>query len=210
MVFPKIVPTVSSIHKSATKIIHKAFVNPSLKELPKKIKFNYHGRGRKGWKSRHSGTVVPAFSGGQTKITMAFGKLGVQHRAQIQSNRQKLRVLSLDKLQFFINRNRLDPSKITIKEICQSGVAGKVIDGVTLIAKGAGSFNSKINIEVTRASASAIAAIEKFGGKVTTVYHDRKIIRAVLNPQKFMDIPKLLIPSGRKMIARFADFIQIY
>ena len=64
-----------------------------------------------------------------------FPKFGIQKRASLLKNRQSLRILSLDTLQHWINRKRLDPSRpITLKEIAESKVAGKVKDGVVLLA----------------------------------------------------------------------------
>ena len=50
------------------------------------------------------GTVIPAFAGGQTRITKAFGKFGVQMKERMLQERQNLRPLALDTLQvhFFI------------------------------------------------------------------------------------------------------------
>jgi large subunit ribosomal protein L15 len=51
------------------------------------------------------------------------------------ANQRKLRPIPLDKLQLWIDLGRLDASKkITIRDICLSGIAGKVKDGVVLLA----------------------------------------------------------------------------
>lgn len=126
--------------------------------------------------------------------------------SRLLAERQNLRPLSLDTIQHWINRKRIDPDKIiTIKEIAQSNIAGKLKDGVALIAYGAGSLTSKINIQVNRASPAAIEIIQSLGGTVTTVYNDSKTIHALLNPLKYVHIPKVFIPNSRKMLARYMD-----
>jgi large subunit ribosomal protein L15 len=88
-------------------------------------------------------------------------------------------------------------------ELIKSGVCGKVIDGITLLATGGEFFKSKINLNVTRASLSAIKIIEEKGGSVTTTYTDRKVIHALLNPKKYYSIPEIFVPTSRRMIARY-------
>jgi large subunit ribosomal protein L15 len=93
------------------------------------------GRGRKGWKARHGrDRQVPAFEGGQSSIIKKVPKIGFQKRGLLV--RPNLRPLYLDTLQQWIKLRRLDPSKkITIKEIAESGVAGRIKDGVYLLAR---------------------------------------------------------------------------
>lgn len=56
-----------------------------------------------------------------------------------------------------------------------------------------------IQIEVTRASAAAIRAVEAAGGTVTTVYHGRAALRALLHPEKYNPnlIPAMASPPPR-------------
>jgi hypothetical protein len=64
--------------------------------------------------------------------------------------------------------------QITPKELIESGcVSGTVKDGIKLLAKGADSLRTPINILVSRASASAINAVEKAGGKITTRFYTK-------------------------------------
>jgi large subunit ribosomal protein L15 len=92
------------------------------------------GRGRKGYKARHANQrMVPGFEGGQSSIIKKVPKIGFQKRSLLL--KRKLRPLYLDTLQKWIELKRLDPSKkITIKEIAESGVAGKITNGVVLLA----------------------------------------------------------------------------
>ena len=89
------------------------------------------GRGRKGFKHRHGKQrVYRGYEGGQSTFVKKMPKLGPQTK----SKKPLLRPLYLDKLQQWIKLNRLG-TKISIQDICTSGVAGKVKYGVVLIAK---------------------------------------------------------------------------
>lgn len=65
-------------------------------------------------------------------------------------------------------------------------------------------FQGKIDIEVSRASQSAIEAVERNGGTIKTVYHDRIALRALLKPEKYDVIPRAARPS-HKHILFYAD-----
>ena len=58
------------------------------------------------------------------------------------------------------------PSDITEDSLVEAGVVRRKLDGVRVLAKG--DFTAKANITVTGASKSAIEAVEKAGGKLTT------------------------------------------
>ena len=165
-------------------------LNPSHNK-PKKIvgrggKGKTAGRGRKGWKARSAkARPLPGYEGGQSGILKAIPKLGIQKRAN--HMRVNMRPLSLDSLQCWIDQKRIDGSKpITIKDICLSGVAGKVKSGVSLLAFGANNFHSKIDIHVTKASFAAVKRIEQLGGSVTTEQHNKEIIRSRLSPHLYI------------------------
>lgn len=92
-----------------------------------------------------------------------------------------MKPLNLEKVQSWIQQDRLDPSKpITIRELAKSRCVASVKDGVKLLAKGSEKINSPLHIIVSRASASAIAAIEAAGGSVTTRYYTPQSIRRVI------------------------------
>ncbi len=46
-------------------------------------------------------------------------------------------------------------------------------------------FNSKINIEVSRASKKAIETVEREGGQITCAYYTKLGLRVLLKPWKF-------------------------
>ena len=86
----------------------------------------------------------------------------------------------------FNSRNRLDFAEVNLWRLEQAIAAGKLdakkaMDAAVLIAAGVvrrekdglrllgkGELKTKLNITVHSASASAVAAVEKAGGKVTT------------------------------------------
>lgn len=93
--------------------------------------------------------------------------------------------INLNKIQQWINNGRLNPSQpITLKELQQSRCLHGIKDGVKLLARGAANpetaLTHPINIVVSRASAAAIAAVEKAGGTVTTRYYTRPAISRIL------------------------------
>jgi large subunit ribosomal protein L15 len=89
--------------------------------------------------------------------------------------------INLDKIQSWIDQGRLDPSKpITLKELVESRCLHGIKDGVKLLARGKEDLKTPINILVSRASATAIEAIEAAGGTVTTRYYTKQSIRRLL------------------------------
>lgn len=89
--------------------------------------------------------------------------------------------INLDRIQLWIDQGRLDPTKpITLKELAKSRCLHGVKDGVKLMARNAEVFKTPIDILVSRASATAIAAVEAAGGKVTTRYYTKPSIRRIL------------------------------
>ncbi len=87
------------------------------------------GRGHKG--QRRGGGIRLGFEGGQTPIYRRFPK-----RYELQKRRfpDELQPLNLGKLQLWVDIGRLDASKpVTLKEISDSGVVGKVQGGVKLL-----------------------------------------------------------------------------
>ncbi|MDP1642091.1 MAG: 50S ribosomal protein L15 [Phenylobacterium sp.] len=120
------------------------------------------GRGVKGQKSR-TGVSIAGFEGGQMPLHMRMPKRGFNvHRAK------DFAEVNLWRLEQAITAGKLDAkSAIDAKALIASGVLRREKDGVRLLGKG--EIKSKIDITVYSASASAIAAIEKAGGKVTTL-----------------------------------------
>ena len=118
------------------------------------------GRGVKGQKSRR-GVSINGFEGGQMPLHMRMPKRGFNPL-----NAKKLAWVNLDGLQKAIDNKKLDAkADITEDALVAAGLVRRKKDGVRLLARG--ELKAKVNITVTGASASAIAAVEKAGGKVT-------------------------------------------
>lgn len=89
--------------------------------------------------------------------------------------------LNLDRIQSWIDQGRLDPTKpITLKELAESRCLHRIKDGVKLLARGKEELKTPINILVSRASTTAIEAIEAVGGKITTRYYTKPAIKRIL------------------------------
>lgn len=118
------------------------------------------GSGHKGQKAR-SGVAINGFEGGQMPIYRRLPKRGFTSL-----NKKDFQILNLGRLQKAIDDKKLDAKKpITIETLVESGLVGKVVDGVRLLAKG--ELTAKVDITVTGASKGAVEAVEKAGGKVT-------------------------------------------
>ncbi|GHA49909.1 50S ribosomal protein L15 [Amylibacter ulvae] len=118
------------------------------------------GRGIKGQKSR-SGVSLNGYEGGQMPLYMRLPKRGFNN-----INAKTHAVVNLGLLQKFIDEKKLDAKKpITEAVLVESGLVRRVKDGVRILAKG--ELKAKLDITVSGASKSAIAAVEKAGGKLT-------------------------------------------
>ena len=117
------------------------------------------GRGIKGQKSR-SGVAINGYEGGQMPLYQRLPKRGFNN-----INAKRYAVINLGILQKFIDSGKLDVKSTLNEEVLlNSGLVRRVWDGVRLLNKG--QITSKVNIEVTGASKTAVAAIEKAGGTV--------------------------------------------
>jgi large subunit ribosomal protein L15 len=88
--------------------------------------------------------------------------------------------INLDRIQAWIDQKRLDPTApITLRELHTSRALHGTKDGVKLLANGAAQLKTPINIIVSKASRSAIAAVEAVGGTVTTRFYTPQAIRRI-------------------------------
>lgn len=118
------------------------------------------GRGVKGQKSRR-GVSINGFEGGQMPLHMRMPKRGFNPPAQ-----KRMTWINLGDLQKAIDNKSLDAKNdITEDVLVGSGLLRRKKDGVRLLARG--ELKAKVNITVSGASAAAVAAVEKAGGKVT-------------------------------------------
>ncbi|NKB49540.1 MAG: 50S ribosomal protein L15 [Alphaproteobacteria bacterium] len=118
------------------------------------------GRGMKGQKSR-SGVSLVGFEGGQMPLYRRLPKRGF-----VKPNRSRYQELTLGRLQIAIDAGKIDAkSEITEDALVAGGVIRRKMDGVRLI--GGGELSAKVQLSVTGATKSAVAAVEKAGGTIT-------------------------------------------
>ena len=120
------------------------------------------GRGMKGQKSR-SGVAIKGFEGGQMPIHRRLPKRGFKNIFA-----KKFNEVNLGRVQTAIDAKKLDGKKpVTVEALVEAGVVRRVLDGVRLL--GQGEISAKVTFEVSGASKSAIAAVEKAGGSVNII-----------------------------------------
>ncbi len=118
------------------------------------------GRGVKGQKSR-SGVSLIGFEGGQMPIYRRTPKRGFNNIFA-----KKLEIVNLGRLQKAIDEKKLDAkATVNVETLTAAGLIRGNKDGVRILAKG--ELRASLTCEVTGASKSAVAAIEKAGGSVT-------------------------------------------
>jgi large subunit ribosomal protein L15 len=117
------------------------------------------GRGVKGQKSR-TGVAIKGFEGGQMPLHRRLPKRGF-----LPPHQKTWQVVNLGSLQKAIDDKKLDAGQtIDAAAMKAAGLFKNASDGVRLLGKG--EIKTKIEVKVAGASASAIAAVEKAGGKV--------------------------------------------
>jgi len=124
--------------------------------------------------------------------------------------------LNLDTLTEALASGRLELGErpLNMKDLSDSGTVSKIRHGVKLLGRGAAGFAASglegVSLEVSRASASARAAIEAAGGTLTTVHYNRLSLRALLKPHKFMAVPGVppLLPRPARPPPRLRDKVQ--
>ncbi len=118
------------------------------------------GRGMKGQKSR-SGVAINGFEGGQMPLYQRLPKRGFN-----KPNRKKYAVINLGILQKFIDAGKICIDEAVTEDVLvDSGLVRRRLDGVRVLAKGG--FSSKVDLNVTGASAAARKAVEDAGGSLT-------------------------------------------
>ena len=120
------------------------------------------GRGQKGQKSR-SGVAIKGFEGGQMPLHMRLPKRGFNNIFA-----RDYAEVNLGAIQKMIDAKKLD-AKGTLDHdaLKAAGLARGGKDGVRLLAKG--ELTTKVSFKVAGASKSAVAAVEKAGGKVEII-----------------------------------------
>ncbi|GAA5921606.1 hypothetical protein JCM3775_003127 [Rhodotorula graminis] len=165
------------------------------------------GRGHKGQGARSGNSKLKAgFEGGQTPLTRAFPKRGFTN-----PNADNLVPLNLERLQHWIDRGLIDPSRpITMRELYQTRCVHGVHDGVKLLADGAQHFTAEgVEIVVSKASDRAIKAVEKLGGTLVARYENRLTLRALIRPESFFlkgrPLPGKADPVARRHLLYYSN-----
>jgi large subunit ribosomal protein L15 len=129
------------------------------------------GRGVKGQKAR-TGVSIRGFEGGQMPIHRRMPKRGFKMLfARVYAE------LNIGRLQAAIDDGRIDAKQpITESFLFENGIVPFAKDGIRLLGKG--EIKAKVQITLAGASASAIAAVEKAGGKVTLTPKKEKAAKA--------------------------------
>ena len=121
------------------------------------------GRGVKGQKAR-TGVAIKGFEGGQMPLHRRLPKRGFNN-----IHAQDLNEVNLGRIQAAVDAGKLDAATtVNIEALVNAGIIARARDGVKLL--GVGELTAKLAFEVTRASKSAIDAVEKAGGSVTTAF----------------------------------------
>ncbi|THH10001.1 hypothetical protein EW145_g1620 [Phellinidium pouzarii] len=139
------------------------------------------GKGNKGQNARAGPGPKAGFEGGQTSILKRFPKKGFTNFTA-----KTWAPVNLDRLQHWVDQGRLtsSPEKpITARELLLSGCVHNVHDGIKLLGDGSEHLKSPIYIEPSRASQSAIKAIEKRGGTVICKYYNALSLRDCVKGQ---------------------------
>ena len=125
------------------------------------------GRGVKGQKAR-TGVSIRGFEGGQMPLHRRIPKRGFKNIFA-----KEYAELNLDRLQQAIDAGKVDAKQpITSASLIASGVVPGARDGVRILGKGV--IKAKVELNVAGASKTAIAAIEKAGGKIVVAASKKK------------------------------------
>ena len=117
------------------------------------------GRGVKGQKSR-SGVAIKSFEGGQMPLYRRLPKRGFNP-----INKEKIAILNLDKIQFFIEKKTISTSEtLNSASLKKLKLINKNSQKLKIL--GSGIIKDKINIEADLASKSALEKLEKVGGSI--------------------------------------------
>ena len=117
------------------------------------------GRGGKGQTAR-SGVRIKGFEGGQMPLHRRLPKRGFKNLFRVE-----FQIVNLGRLQAAIDAGRLDAkADVTGTALHAAGLVRRAEAPIRLLAKG--ELKAKLTIDVQAASASAVAAVEKAGGKV--------------------------------------------
>lgn len=149
--------------------LHELSDNPGAAKKQKRVargpgsgKGKTAGRGIKGQKSR-SGVALGGYEGGQMPLYRRLPKRGFN-----KPNKLHYAVVNLGLIQKFIDLGKLDAkAEVSEDALVAAGLTARKRDGIRILAKG--EIKAKVTLLVTGASAAAVEAVEKAGGKLTLI-----------------------------------------
>jgi len=115
------------------------------------------GRGTKGQRARSGGGVPPWFEGGQMPLNRRVPKRGFTNIFK-----KEFQLVNLDQLEARFAAG----DKVDAEALAEAGLIRNPGKPVKLL--GRGTVEKSLQVEVTKASQSAVKAIESAGGSVTT------------------------------------------
>lgn len=116
-------------------------------------------RGHKGAKSRSGYSRKLGFEGGQMPLQRRVPKFGFKRPQKVVN-----KPVNLSDIQDLVDKTKA--KEVNVELLIENGMASKK-DVVKVLAYG--ELKAKVNVTAHKFSASAVEAIEKLGGKVTTL-----------------------------------------
>jgi len=116
-------------------------------------------KGHKGAKSRSGYSQKMGFEGGQMPLQRRVPKFGFKRPQKV-----VLKPVNLDILQQLVDKTKAKVVDLELLE--KNGIVGKK-DVVKIL--GRGELTSKVDVSAHKFSSTAVEAIEKLGGKITTL-----------------------------------------
>ncbi len=115
------------------------------------------GKGHKGQNARSGGGVRLGFEGGQTPLARRLPKRGFTN-----FTRKEYAIVNVESL------NKFDANvEVTPELLIEMGLVKKELDGIKIL--GQGELEKALTVKANKFSKSAIATIEKAGGKVEVI-----------------------------------------
>ncbi|MCR5066854.1 MAG: 50S ribosomal protein L15 [Erysipelotrichaceae bacterium] len=115
------------------------------------------GKGNKGQKARSGGVRKVGFEGGQTPLARRLPKRGFTN-----FTRKEYAIVNLDQLNRFAEGTEVTPALLH-----DTGLVKNLKDGLKVL--GEGELEKKLTVKANKFSKSAVALIEKAGGKAEVI-----------------------------------------
>ena len=115
------------------------------------------GKGHKGQNARSGGGVRLGFEGGQTPIARRLPKRGFTN-----FTRKEYAIVNVEALNRFENGTEVTPELLI-----ETGLVKKELDGIKVL--GQGELEKALTVKANKFSKSAVAVIEKAGGKAEVI-----------------------------------------